>query len=84
MRGERKRRKAVSLKCPPLSASLATAAFDRSLKRLAKKHSDIPGVFGDLLTILDADPLTGALQQNPAVPSTPSAPNVQEKKSPAK
>jgi mRNA-degrading endonuclease YafQ of YafQ-DinJ toxin-antitoxin module len=36
---------------------LSTAAFDRSLKRLAKKHPDLPDVFAELLAVLEADPL---------------------------
>jgi mRNA-degrading endonuclease RelE of RelBE toxin-antitoxin system len=43
---------------------LATAAFDRSLKRLAKKHSRIPEVFGDLLVILESDPTNTSRRHN--------------------
>jgi mRNA-degrading endonuclease RelE of RelBE toxin-antitoxin system len=33
-----------------------TAAFDRSIKRLAKKNPDIPDMFEGLVTTLAADP----------------------------
>ncbi len=34
-----------------------TRAFDRSIKRLAKKNPDIPEIFEELLSILSTDPL---------------------------
>jgi mRNA-degrading endonuclease RelE of RelBE toxin-antitoxin system len=43
---------------------LSTAAFDRSFKRLAKKHSDIPGVLEELVAILEADPLNTSRRHN--------------------
>jgi mRNA-degrading endonuclease RelE of RelBE toxin-antitoxin system len=43
---------------------LSTAAFDRSLKRLAKKHPDLPDVFDELLAVLEADPLNVSRRQN--------------------
>lgn len=43
---------------------LSTAAFDRALKRLAKKHPDIPDIFEELLTILESDPLNTSRQYN--------------------
>jgi len=42
----------------------STAAFDRSLKRLAKKHPGIPGVFEELLAVLQADPLNTSHRHN--------------------
>jgi mRNA-degrading endonuclease RelE of RelBE toxin-antitoxin system len=43
---------------------LSTAAFDRTLKRLAKKHPDIPDIFEELLAILESDPLNTSRQYN--------------------
>jgi mRNA-degrading endonuclease RelE of RelBE toxin-antitoxin system len=43
---------------------LSTAAFDRALKRLAKKHPDIPDIFEELLAILESDPLNTSRQYN--------------------
>ena len=36
---------------------LTTRAFDRSMKRLAKKNPDIPDIFKELVSVLSADPL---------------------------
>lgn len=35
---------------------LSTAAFGRSIKRLAKKNTEIPEIFESLLSILQTDP----------------------------
>jgi mRNA-degrading endonuclease RelE of RelBE toxin-antitoxin system len=43
---------------------LSTAAFDRSFKRLAKKHPEIPDVLGRLVGILATDPLNTSRQYN--------------------
>jgi mRNA-degrading endonuclease YafQ of YafQ-DinJ toxin-antitoxin module len=43
---------------------LSTVAFDRSLKRLAKKHPDIPDMFDELLAVLGTDPLNASRRHN--------------------
>lgn len=41
-----------------------TAAFDRSMKQLAKKNPDVSGVFERLITILATDPRNTSRQHN--------------------
>jgi len=48
----------------PACRVLSTAAFERTLKQLARKHPDIPDVFADILTILEIDPLNVSRQHN--------------------
>jgi len=43
---------------------LTTPAFDRSIKRLAKKHRDIPERFEELITVLQHDPLNVSHKHN--------------------
>ncbi len=40
------------------------AAFDRSMRRLAKGNPDVPGMFEDLVKILAADPQNSSRKHN--------------------
>lgn len=42
----------------------STAAFDRSIKRLAKKNPEIPDVFAAMLAVLQEDPLNTSRRHN--------------------
>ena len=41
-----------------------TAAFDRSMRALAKMHPDIPDMFEDLVTVLATDPQNTSRKHN--------------------